>query len=687
MSALKPSVAATPTITVDGRQVAIEGEENLLEVIRKAGIDLPTFCYHSELSAYGACRQCLVETADGRILASCSTPPTPGMVVHTHTPKVQKIRRIALELLLANHDRECTTCSKSGSCKLQDLSHRYNIDTVRFGQRDEKLPLDLSSPAIIRNPNRCILCGDCVRMCSEIQGIGVLDFAYRGSDAIVTTAFGKDLADVECVNCGQCAAVCPTGALTVKSETDQAWDAIYDDTKTVIVQIAPAVRVSIGEIFGMSPGEITLGKLTTALRMLGFDKVFDTSFAADLTVMEETTEFINRLQKNERLPQFTSCCPAWVKYAEQYHPELLANLSSCRSPQQMFGSLAKRYYARELSIEPKDLFVVSIMPCTAKKFEALRPEFCHDGVQDVDLVLTTQEIGHMIKEAGINFSELEEDSLDMPFGFTTGAGVIFGVTGGVAEAVLRAANYLITGEELSKVNFEEVRGQEGIRAATVEVAGQEVRLCVTHTLGRAKELIRQIEAGEAHYDIIEVMACPGGCIGGAGQPGTSSLELRQKRSKGIYRADTALQLRKAQDNPLVSEMYDKWLGDIGGEAAHEALHTEYTQRRRIQAEGIDVMCGQSKEKKVDVDVCVGTCCFVNGSGQILADLGKRLETSGYADRVNLRAAFCLENCAGPASVRVGDKLIGGLSPKKTSDVMQEIMNALQSAKPSEDGVR
>ena len=671
------------TIIVDGREVAIEGEPNLLEVIRKAGVELPTFCYHSELSAYGACRQCLVETEDGRILASCSTPVTPGMVIKTHTPRVQKIRRIALELLLANHDRECTTCSKSGACKLQDLSQRYNITDVRFGKRDEKIPLDLSSPAIVRNPNRCILCGDCVRVCQEVQGIGVLDFAFRGAKTVVTPAFGKDMADVECVNCGQCVAVCPTGALIVKSETEKAWEAIYDDSKVVIAQIAPAVRVSIGEIFGMNPGEISLGKLVTALRMLGFDKVFDTSFAADLTAIEETAEFIGRLQNKERLPQFPSCCPAWVTYAEQYHPELLPNLSSCRSPQQMFGSLAKRYYARELGIEPKDLFVVSIMPCTAKKFEAERPEFSNDGVRDVDLVLTTQEIGHMIKEKGIAFDELEDDSLDMPFGFTTGAGVIFGVTGGVAEAVLRSANYILTGEELPQVNFKEVRGLQGVREATVDVAGQEVRVCVTHTLARAKEIIRRVQEGEAHYDIIEVMACPGGCIGGGGQPGTQSPELRQKRAAGIYKADTSLQLRKAQENPLVAALYDKWLGDVGSDEAHEALHTEYVQRRRIKSEGIPVLTGQSTESKVDVEVCVGTCCYVRGSGQILGNLAKRLEESGYADRVNLRAAFCLENCAGAPSVRVGSKILGGLSPNKTEDVMEEIMESLKEKVGSE----
>lgn len=679
MSANPIPATQAATVTINGRTVEVNGEKNLLEVVRKAGIDLPTFCYHSELSAFGACRQCLVETEDGRIIASCSTPPTAGMNIKTHTPRVQKIRKVALELLLANHDRECTSCGKSGACRLQDLAQRFGIDEVRFGKRDTKLPLDLSSPAIVRNPNRCILCGDCVRMCKEVQGIGVLDFAHRGSRMVVTPAFGHPIAEVECINCGQCAAVCPTGALTVKSETEQAWAAIYDQSKTVVAQIAPAVRVALGEAFGMKPGDITLGKLVSALRLLGFDKVFDTSFTADLTVMEETTEFINRLQSSERLPQFTSCCPGWVKYAEQYHPDLLPNLSSCRSPQQMFGSLAKRYYAKDLGIEPKDMYVISIMPCTAKKFEAARPEFANDGVRDVDLVLTTQEIAHMIKEAGINFAELEEDSLDMPFGFTTGAGVIFGVTGGVAEAVLRAATFLLTGEELPKISFQEVRGLAGTRTAAVTVAGKEVRLAVTHTLSQIKELIRQIKAGEAQYDIIEVMACPGGCIGGGGQPGQNTLDVRQKRSAGIYKADTNMQLRRAQENPMVQAVYQKWLGDIGSHAAHDTLHTGYAERRRTHGSGIEIMNGRSTGQKVDVAVCVGTCCFLRGSSQVLAELTDRLEKSGYADKVNLRAAFCLESCAGAASVKVGDKVIGGVTPKKTAAVMLEIMNAVQKA--------
>jgi len=668
------------TVTVNGRPIPIDGEKNLLELVRKAGIDLPTFCYHSELSAFGACRQCLVETTDGRILAGCSTPPAPGMSILTHTPRVQKIRKVALELLLANHDRECTTCKKSGSCNLQDLANRYNINEVRFGKRDEKLPLDLSSPSIVRDPNKCILCGDCVRMCREVQGIGVLDFAHRGSRMVVTPAFGKKLSEVDCVGCGQCAAVCPTGALTVKSQTSEAWDALNDKNKTVIVQIAPAVRVAIGEAFGMKPGEISLGKLVTALRMLGFNKVFDTCFTADLTVMEETSEFISRLQKGERLPQFTSCCPAWVKYAEQYCSDLLPNLSTCRSPQQMFGSLAKRFYAEQLKIKPEDLYVVSLMPCTAKKFEATRPEFTHNGVPDVDLVLTTQEIAHMIKEAGISFADLPEDSLDMPFGFTTGAGVLFGVTGGVAEAALRAAHYLITGEVLQDVNFTAVRGLDGLREAEVVVGGQTVRIAIINTLGQVKELIRRLRNGEVQYDLIEVMACPGGCIGGAGQIGQNTLETRSKRAAGIYKADTRMQLRRAEENPLVKNVYEQWLDRVGSPAAHAVLHTNFTERCRIHGENIDVTPGPQESEKLNVTVCVGTCCYLKGSSQILGSLTKQLDKSGLANQVNLQATFCLENCSGPASAKIGDKVIGGLTPNKVPTIMAEIEGQLQKTK-------
>ncbi len=664
------------TMIIDGKPVELNGEKNVLEVCRKAGVDLPTFCYHSELSVYGACRMCLVELENGQIVAGCSTPPQPGLVVKTTTPRVQKIRKMALELLLANHDRDCTTCEKSGSCKLQDLAQRFGIREVRFGQRDVKVDIDDSSVALIRDPNKCILCGDCVRMCQEVQGVGVLDFAHRGAKMTVTPAFGKTMAEVDCVNCGQCAAVCPTGALMVKSQVDEVWQALHDPTKTVIIQVAPAVRVAVGEVFGLQPGQNTLGKLTTALRQMGFDKVFDTSFAADLTVMEEGTEFLERLKKGERLPQFTSCCPAWVKYAEQYQPEILDNLSTCRSPQQMFGSLAKKYYAKELGIEPKDMVVVSLMPCTAKKFEAARSEFTTDSVPDVDFVLTTQEIVQMIREAGLDYGHLEEDSLDMPFGFTSGGGILFGVTGGVSEAVLRAANYLLSGEELEQVNFTEVRGTEGLRAAEVDVDGNRIKIALVYGLANAKQLLDQIGSGKAQYHLVEVMACPGGCIGGAGQPVGTNAEIRKARAQGIYSADKAQQLRKSHQNPLIDAVYGKWLGAPNGEAAHAALHTTYNERRRIKGDSIS-LGDNHVAKQLEVSVCVGTSCYLKGSYDLLQNLGRSLRDAQLADRVDLKATFCFENCGGSINVKVGDTLYSRMSPAKTGFLLDVIKEQLQ----------
>ncbi len=643
------------TMFIDGRPVEFTDQKNVLEVVRKAGIELPTFCYHSELSAYGACRMCVVEVDGMGIVGSCSTPPREGMVVRTNTPRLRNIRRMALELLLANHDRECTSCNKSGACKLQDLANRFGIRHVRFGSRDKKLALDLSSPSIVRDPNKCILCGDCVRVCKEIQGIGVLDFAFRGSNSQVMPAFNKGMSEVECVNCGQCAVVCPTGALTVKSETEVAWAALNDPSKVVIAQIAPAVRVAIGEMFGLNPGDIGLGQLVAALKMMGFKKVFDTSFTADLTVMEETHEFIDRLTKGEKMPQFTSCCPAWVKYVEQFHPELLENLSTCRSPQGMFGSIVKTYLAKKMKIDPENIFFVSIMPCTAKKFEAKRPELAHDGHPDVDLVLTTQEVGAMIKEAGIDFKNLEVEALDMPFGFTSGAGVIFGASGGVAEAALRAAADILTGEDVGNVDFVAVRGLEGLKEAKVDVAGKSVRVAVVNGLANAKQLIENIQSGAAEYDLIEIMACPGGCIGGAGQPIPNEKQIREKRAKGIYKADKMQQLRKSQQNPLVAKLYENWLEKPNSELAHEMLHTHYHSRRRIAGQNISL--NESSNEKLYVGVCVGTCCYLHGSYDLLHKLRGILAEQNLNDKVNLEATFCFENCANAPSVKIGDEVV------------------------------
>jgi NADH-quinone oxidoreductase subunit G len=585
-----------PTLTIDGKTVLIEGERNLLELVRKAEIDLPTFCYHSELSVYGACRLCLVQV-DGRgIMGACSTPPEPGLKILTTTPEIREIRRIAVELLLANHDQQCPTCARSANCQLQILAQRLGIRKVRFKPVHAPVPIDESSPSLVRDPNKCVLCGDCVRMCSEIQGIGAIDFAHRGHDVCVTPAFGKQLGDVECVNCGQCASVCPTGALTPKSEVDEVWSLLADPEQKVVVQVAPAVRVGLGECFGLKPGDITTGQIAAALRRLGFDQVYDTSFAADLTVVEESTEFLRRKQEGGKLPMFTSCCPGWVKYAEQYFPDLLPNLSSCRSPQAMFGSLIKAMAPEQLKVDRKHVKVVAIMPCTAKKFEAARPELGVDGDPDVDNVLTTQELAHMIQSAGLIFNTLETESFDMPYGFYTGAGVIFGNSGGVMEAVLRYAGEKLKGGKLDRIDFQEIRGESGMREASITVDNTELKLAVVHGLRNARVVAEQVRAGKCGYDLIEVMACPGGCIGGAGQPVSTNHNARALRTKGLYEADKMLQLHKSQDNVVVTECYAKFLGDIGGEKAHHLLHTSYQSRHRIVDEVLPLMQARGSRK-------------------------------------------------------------------------------------------
>lgn len=565
-------------LTVNGKNFEINGEANVLEVVRNAGVDLPTLCYHPELTVHGACRLCMVEIEGRGIVAACHTPPEAGMVINTNSPILRRVRKMALELLLARHNGECTTCSRSGNCKLQDLAQRFGVSDVRLKQEAKKLPIDDSS-IVIRDPNKCILCGECVRMCGEIQGIGVLDFVHRGSKMVVDTAFDQKLSDTECVNCGQCAAICPTGALVVRSQVDQAWSALNDPTKTVVVQIAPAVRVSIGEEFNLPAGQSTMGQLVSAVKIMGASKVFDTSFTADITVLEETKEFIQRVQSEKNLPQFTSCCPAWVKYAEQFYPEYLNNLSSCRPPQQMLGSLVKKYYAKEQGLQVKDLYVISIMPCTAKKFEAARQEFTTDGAPDVDLVLTTQELAHMIKETGIDFAALPQTPPDQPFGRVTGAGIIFGVTGGVSEAVLRLGYEMLTNEELENVVFSEVRGYSGLRSCELKINGGTLRLAVVNGLANAKKVLEDMKCGKVEFDLVEVMACPGGCIGGGGQPITNvSRQVRTKRGAGLYSEDQHWSVHKSQQNSAVMDLYERWLGCPGSEEAHEALHTTYKER-------------------------------------------------------------------------------------------------------------
>ncbi|MEW6724449.1 MAG: NADH-dependent [FeFe] hydrogenase, group A6 [Bacillota bacterium] len=662
-------------LTIDGQTIEINSEKNVLELVRKLGINLPTFCYHSELSVYGACRLCMVEEEKMGLIAACSTPPQDGMVIRTNTNRTRRLRRTVIELLLANHHRDCTTCEKNEACKLQSLAHQLGVRKVRFGERTEILPIDNSSPAVVRDPNKCILCGDCVRMCSEIQGIGVLNFANRGAKTTVAPAFNKQLSEVDCVNCGQCVAVCPTGALTVRSETEIVWNALHDPTKTVIAQVAPAVRVALSEEFGGQPGELVTGRLVAGLRRLGFAKVFDTTFTADLTAVEETDEFLARLAKGERLPQFTSCCPGWVKFCEQYYPELLPNVSTCKSPQQMFGSVAKRFYSRQLGVEPKDLFVVSIMPCTAKKFEARRPEFAYQGIREVDAVISTTELALLLKQDGIVFNELEDEAFDTPLGLTSGAGVLFGVTGGVAEAALRAASGAL-GVNLDKVEFHEVRGFEGIRSAAVRLGDAELKVAVVNGLGNARELIEKIKRGEVHYDLIEVMACPGGCVGGGGQPYPNDSQTRQARAKGLYRRDKMTQFRRPQDNLAVQQVYEKWLDGRHSQTAHDALHTSYRPRRRIDGSEIVLNGARSDAQPVEVAVCVGTGCYLRGSYDVLAQFTQLSLSDELAGRVNLKATFCLEHCDKGASLKVGDRIVTGVTPENAAQVFHKEVASL-----------
>jgi NADH-quinone oxidoreductase subunit G len=657
-------------LNIDGLEVPINGERNLLEVIRKAGIDLPTFCYHSDLSVYGACRLCLVDIAGRGIQGACSTPPEPGLKVRTQTDEIREIRKIAIELLLANHERECPTCAKSAACQLQDIARRLGIQKVRFKPVHDLVPVDRSSLALVRDPNKCVLCGDCVRFCSEIQGIGAIDFAFRGHETAVLPAFGNDLGKGECVNCGQCASVCPTGALTPKSEVDEVWKALNDPDKTVVAQIAPAVRVAIGEAFGMPSGESTRGQMVAAMKRLGFDKIYDTSFSADLTVIEEANEFLQRKTQGGRLPLFTSCCPGWVKFAEQFFPELLPHLSSCKSPQQMLGALCKELLPEELGVKKKNLVVVSIMPCTAKKFEARRPEFTKDGVADVDYVLTTQELARMIEEAGLRFAQLPPESFDLPMGFKTGAGVIFGNSGGVSEAVLRYAAEKITGEKLANPDFHAVRGEDGLRIVEVPVAGIVLKLGIVHGLKNARLLAEKVRRGESDLDLIEVMACPGGCIGGAGQPVSREPDIRRRRAQGLYAVDKGLDLHKSQENHFVTECYQRHLGEIGGKNAHRLLHTHYQARRRIMDEVIPLGDGPAVEK-LQVNVCTGTNCFLKGSQQIIHDLLGQVQKENLQDQVDVCASFCFEQCDRGPTVSIDGKKIHHCTPALARAEMEQ----------------
>ena len=558
-------------MTIDGQSIEFTDEPNVLSVIRKAGIDIPTLCYHSELSIYGACRLCTVENDRGKTFASCSEKPKDGMVIYTNTPRLMRYRKLILELLLAAHCRDCTTCIKSGECHLQELAHRMGVHEIRFENVREQQPIDTSSHAIIRDPNKCILCGDCVRMCDNVQNINAIDFAYRGTDAQVMPAFNK-IAETDCVGCGQCRVVCPTGAISIHTNIDVVWEALADKNTKVIAQIAPAVRVAIGDHFGYAKGENVMGKLVGVLHRLGFDEVYDTSYGADLTVVEESKEFIERFTSGQKMPLFTSCCPAWVKYCETKYPEFVPNLSTCRSPQQMFGAVVREYYKDPEKNEGKKIVSVSIMPCTAKKEEILRPESFTNGKQDVDYVLTTTEVVRMIRKSGIVFDKVEIEAADVPFGIGSGSGVIFGVTGGVTEAVLRRLQQGHSRVDMEAIKKSGVRGDEGIKTLTYDYNGREIRAAVVNGLANADKLLQQIKNHEVEYDFVEVMACRRGCIMGGGQPVNAGPRTRKARMKGLYDTDVNTQIKKSNENPMILSLYDSLLK--GKE--HELLHRNFS---------------------------------------------------------------------------------------------------------------
>lgn len=559
-------------MTIDGQAIEFTDEPNVLSVIRKAGIDIPTLCYHSELSIYGACRLCTVEDDRGKTFASCSEKPRDGMIIYTNTPRLMRYRKLILELLLAAHCRDCTTCIKSGECHLQELAHRMGVHEIRFENVREIQPIDTSSHAIIRDPNKCILCGDCVRMCDNVQNINAIDFAYRGTDAQVIPAFNKKIAETDCVGCGQCRVVCPTGAISIHTNIDEVWEALADKNTKVIAQIAPAVRVAIGDNFGYAKGENVMGKLVGVLHRLGFDEVYDTSYGADLTVVEESKEFIERFTSGEKMPLFTSCCPAWVKYCENKYPEFVPNLSTCRSPQQMFGAVIREYYKDPEKNEGKKIVSVSIMPCTAKKEEILRPESYTNGKQDVDYVLTTTEIVRMIRKSGIVFDKVEIEAADVPFGIGSGSGVIFGVTGGVTEAVLRRLQQGHNRVDMESIKKSGVRGDDGIKVLTYNYNGREIKAAVVNGLANADKVLQQIKNHEAEYDFVEVMACRRGCIMGGGQPVNAGPRTRKARMKGLYDTDVNTQIKKSNENPMILSLYDTLLK--GKE--HELLHRNFS---------------------------------------------------------------------------------------------------------------
>ena len=573
-------------LTIDNQKVTVPKGTTILEAAKTAGIDIPTLCFLKDINEVGDCRMCIVEV-EGRkgFATSCIQTVEEGMVVHTNTQNVLEARHVILDLIISNHAKDCLTCTRSGNCELQALATKFNVLNIEFeGERTEHKIDDLS-PSIVRDFNKCILCRRCVAACKNVQKIGAIDCINRGFDSCISTVGDHSLNDVNCTFCGQCIEACPTGALHEKETINDVWVKLKDPETTVIVQTAPAVRVALGEEFGMPIGTNVAGKMITALKRLGFDKVFDTNTGADFTIMEEAHEFVERFTENDNLPMITSCSPGWVKFIEMNYPELLPHLSSCKSPHEMFGAILKTYYAQREGIDPSKMYVVSVMPCIAKKFERQRPEMKEEDLYDVDNVITTRELARMIKQANIEFEKLEDGTFDDPMGEATGAGAIFGTTGGVMEAALRTAQDILTGENLDKIDFEAVRGGEGIKRATVNIAGKDLKVVAASGLANARTILEEIKSGKADYQFVEIMACPGGCIMGGGQPIKSSkvraeVDVRKLRADALYTIDEKSTIRKSHKNPALQTIYRNYLGEPGGELAHKLLHTSYTKREK-----------------------------------------------------------------------------------------------------------